>query len=166
MNAQRDDPEDPENDWNRHPSILRTVIPYCFVACIMMSCLIVYDSGHQVSTLEIIGYFLTVFYGHLLDYTESSFFSLSIESVVSEEERRLRIFLQFVNVSFFSMSIVVGRLFAWVQCISAGFYILYTCVYKVLGWGKRVSLIAGQWRYLCLHCLYCLPRQAEFWSLR
>ena len=73
MNAQRDDPEGPENDWNRHPSILRTVIPYCFVACIMMSCLIVYDSGHQVPTLEIIGYFVTVFYGHLLDYTESSF---------------------------------------------------------------------------------------------
>lgn len=136
INSQMHDPEDPDNDWHSHLSVLKTVITYCFVTCIMLSWSIIYHSNdEQVSPIDYFRHSIlwsfTGLYGVIL-------FSLFIESFVSEEKNRLRIVLQFVNMAFFSSSTLTMTYFRWVQCIAAGLYILCACVYRVLGWGKKV----------------------------
>lgn len=128
------DSEDPENDWHYHPSIPGTVLIYCFITCIIMSYFIITSSGNHVSPLEGIQIYRHVILSTFTGLYGVILFSLFIEPVVSEKKHWLRFSLQFVNMSFFGSSTIVGfYFFIWDQCIAAGLYILCACACRVLG---------------------------------
>lgn len=105
-----------------------------------MSYFIITSSGNHVSPLEGIQIYRHVILSTFTGLYGVILFSLFIEPVVSEEKHWLRFSLQFVNMSFFGSSTIVGfYFFIWDQCIAAGLYILCACACRVLGWAKRAK---------------------------